>query len=122
MAKYRHLFRRSDYQIALHNYRKARRRGDAADAQRWLKTADTHLRVADRFDAGVHRSMVRDSELLKARAAAEAPADRKEDRYSQLRQLDELERCMMADFAAGWEPEMPTSSPAKGSQSARETR
>jgi hypothetical protein len=118
----RKLLRRSDYQDALVRYHAARRRGDSADAQRWLKTADMHLRVAHRFDEGVHRSLVRDSELLTARAAAEAAVRRKEDCLHRPTTLDDVMRQMEADFAAGWEPDMPTSSPAVESESAGEPR
>ncbi len=75
MAK--RLFRRSQYETALDHYRKARRRGDVVEAHRWLKLADMHLRVADRFDMGVHASMLRDSEREEARArAAKAQHDK----------------------------------------------
>jgi TPR repeat protein len=60
------LFHRSDYETALDHYRKAKRRGDVVDAQRWLKLADMHLRVADRFDAGVNVAMERDADLRHA--------------------------------------------------------
>jgi hypothetical protein len=126
MARYRHLFHRSEYQIALHNYRRARRRGDAADAQRWLKAADMHLRVAHRFDEGVHRSMVRDTELARARATPEAPPPKEEDRFAVRRKLHDLEKQLQADACAIWlasqrAKESPEVSPAEGSASAEET-
>jgi hypothetical protein len=79
MAKYRDLFHRSEYQIALQNYRRARRRGDVVDAQRWIKLADMHLRVADRFDEGVHADRIRDAEL---RAPPHAPKARDPNGFS----------------------------------------
>ena len=121
MARYRHLFHRSEYQIALHNYRRARRRGDAAEAQRWIRIADMHLRVADRFDDRVHTNGIREADLAKARAAPEAPAQEETDHFAVRRKLDELARRMDADIAAGWRPGRLITSPAEGSASAGET-
>jgi hypothetical protein len=87
--KYRRLFHRSEYQQALDNYRKARRRGDAADAQRWIRIADMHLRVADRFDEGVHAALVRETELTEARTREQAEQNRLSTVRPQ-RSLDEL--------------------------------
>jgi hypothetical protein len=70
MSKRKHFFRRSEYGIALDHYRKARRRGDAVEAQRWLKLADMHLRITDRFEAGVNLNMQRDARLRETRARA----------------------------------------------------
>jgi hypothetical protein len=67
LRKYRTSFRRSDYAFAVLNYRKARRRGDAAEAQRWLRIADTHLRVSDRFDRGVHTGLMSEIEFEEAK-------------------------------------------------------
>ena len=66
--KLRRIFRRSEYLGALDNYRKARRRGDAADAQRWIKVADMHLRLADRFDTGVYATLMREIGYQEAKA------------------------------------------------------
>jgi hypothetical protein len=124
--KLRRIFRRSEYLRALDNYRRARRRGDAADAQRWIKVADMHLRVAHRFDEGVHRSMARDTELAKARATPEAPPPKEEDRFAVRRQIDEIGRQMITEITEGYRArqraqESPEVSPAERSASAEET-
>jgi hypothetical protein len=63
----RRLLRRSEYEDALVRYHSAKRRGDSADAGRWLKTADMHLRVADRFAEGVHVALLRETTEEKAK-------------------------------------------------------
>jgi hypothetical protein len=63
----RRLVRRSDYEDALVRYHAAKRRGDSADAGRWLKVADMHLRVADRFAEGAHVALLRETTEEKAK-------------------------------------------------------
>jgi hypothetical protein len=102
MAKYKHLFHRSEYQIALHNYRRARRRGDVANAQRWLKAADMHLRVDDRFQAGLHAGLMREIEYEEAKLrdanlrrenATLEKVDASSDAYASLERLmDKVDR------------------------------
>jgi hypothetical protein len=101
MAKYKHYFHRSEYQIALDNYRRARRRGDAADAHCWLKTADMHLRVADRFDEGMRAALLRDLTTEKAETQTAERESRRQSRAAQA-SLDKL----MADVDRRFEEEM----------------
>ena len=63
--------RRSEYQAALVQYQAAKRRGDPVAAQHWLKLADMHLQVADRFKTGVHTKLMREIEYAEAQARAE---------------------------------------------------
>ena len=71
------LLRRSEYETALVHYHAAKRRGDFTGAQNWLKLADMHLRVSDRFDAGVHVRLMRDLEYEEASVRAEKLAREK---------------------------------------------
>jgi len=59
--------RKSEYEFALNLARKERRRGDVIAADRWLKHADRHLAIADRFRASTDASMLWDAELSAAR-------------------------------------------------------
>ncbi|HEX5006540.1 MAG TPA: hypothetical protein VFV70_05475 [Hyphomonadaceae bacterium] len=118
IRKIRKLLRRSDYQDALVRYHAARRRGDSADAQRWLKVADMHLRLTDRFDEGLHRSMTRDMARPASRTKTAAPPE-----MTMADKLDEIVSRMEADIAAGWRDGMPISAPAEDRQPAsRRTR
>jgi len=64
--------RQSEYQFALNLARKERRRGDVIAADRWLKHADRHLAIAERFRASIDASMLRDAELSAARVRESA--------------------------------------------------
>jgi hypothetical protein len=100
----RKLLRRSDYQDALVRYHAARRRGDSADAQRWLKIADMHLRVVDRFDEGVRRSMEHEAKLEVQRAAAARAAETQSQNGEPVSQLHQLVARMNADLEReGWD-------------------
>ncbi len=57
--------RRSEYNTALYHARKARRGGDIAAAERWLKLADRHVLVRSHFHANVDRLIRRDVEAAK---------------------------------------------------------
>jgi hypothetical protein len=64
--------RKSEYEFALNLARKERRRGDVIAADRWLKHADRHLAIADRFRASRDASMLREAELSAARVRESA--------------------------------------------------
>jgi len=55
------LHRRSEYAHALNLARRARRRGDAADADRWLKQADRLLLISKREEDILHTMEVREA-------------------------------------------------------------
>jgi hypothetical protein len=93
----RRLLRRSDYETALIHYRNARRQGDIAGAQRWIKLADMHLRLADRFDEGVHAAMIREAE----REEAQARECAEKERLSTVRAQKSLDE-HMREFEESW--------------------
>jgi len=100
----RKLLRRSDYQDALVRYHAARRRGDSADAQRWLKIADMHLRVVDRYDDGVRKFLEREAKLDAQRAAAAQPAETQSQNGQPVSKLHQLVARMNADLEReGWD-------------------
>jgi hypothetical protein len=65
---------RSDYTHALNQARKARRRGDVASAERWLKHADRYVLLDEHLEASLHRTNLREAEMAFLRSADAKPS------------------------------------------------
>ncbi len=100
MAKW---LRRSEYHHALNLSRRARRRGDIAAAERWLKHADRHLLAAERKQAFLDAGRLSDARLEAARARESA--ERAKAASTQLPRCYDLEAMAEAGAREMWERE-----------------
>lgn len=84
--------RRREYRHAFNLARKARRRGDVASCERWLRHAERCLALEDRFQASIDKAKSRKADLI-AKHAREREERTLKGKERYLHQLeDELEQ------------------------------
>jgi hypothetical protein len=95
--------RHSEYHHALNLARRERRRGNVIGAERWLKHADRQLAIAERLQASIDASTLREAELSAALARESAEREhllrRQRERAAVEEKLRDFQESFCADYA-----------------------